>query len=213
MSYIIYLLHKDGYTHNDMHLGNIGVTFTKKKSIKIFEKNIPTFGIILQLIDYGDVKHNKFNLSSKKFIKNIAGHSNKSIPCDSEINTYKHNMKFEIMHTLSNIFIEDDHFYKQLGDMYPNFDIIPNKAMEFDKTDESKFIKSFAKTSNMFEVLRLYMVLNPSKYLKFLLGDKYKPLEIKYLLSPDDVIYLCINLPIEKSDDIKKIIDYFMLKL
>ena len=57
-------MHKEGYTHNDLHPGNIGIIYTDKKYIKIFDENVPTFGYQVNFIDYGYALHNKFKLDT-----------------------------------------------------------------------------------------------------------------------------------------------------
>lgn len=55
--YIAYLLEKMGYIHNDLHFGNIMYKkVSKTTKIKIFDKEIPTFGYIYKAIDYDDIK-------------------------------------------------------------------------------------------------------------------------------------------------------------
>jgi hypothetical protein len=60
-AYIIDLLNKNGYSHNDLHSENIGVKYTKKKYIKIYDKDIPTFGYIYKAIDYGSMTSDKWS--------------------------------------------------------------------------------------------------------------------------------------------------------
>jgi serine/threonine protein kinase len=55
MVFIFYLLEKNNFYHQDIHLGNIGYTKTNKKTIKIFGFDIPTYGYIFSLIDYGSM--------------------------------------------------------------------------------------------------------------------------------------------------------------
>lgn len=47
---IVYILHEHGYTHNDLHLDNIGVKYTDKKYITILGKQVPTYGRLIQPI-------------------------------------------------------------------------------------------------------------------------------------------------------------------
>ncbi len=58
--YIIYILHLHGYTHCDLNLGNIALKKTNNKYITILNKQIPTYGYYVQLIDYGSIEHNKY---------------------------------------------------------------------------------------------------------------------------------------------------------
>jgi len=55
ITYILYLLNKYRYSHNDIHTKNIGYIKTNKEYIKIFGNKIPTFGYIYKLIDYGEI--------------------------------------------------------------------------------------------------------------------------------------------------------------
>lgn len=55
MVYIFYLLEKNRFYHQDIHLGNITFTKTNKKFIKIFGFDIPTYGYLFSLIDYGSM--------------------------------------------------------------------------------------------------------------------------------------------------------------
>ncbi len=54
-SYIVYLMKKHKYSHNDFHSGNIGVNYVKNKYIKILGHNVPTFGYCYCAIDHGSV--------------------------------------------------------------------------------------------------------------------------------------------------------------
>jgi len=53
--YTLYLIHSNGYTHNDLNLGNIMYTKTKKKYINILNLSVPTMGYIFSIIDYGNI--------------------------------------------------------------------------------------------------------------------------------------------------------------
>lgn len=61
--YIVYLINKNGYFHNDFHPGNIGFVKTNKKTINILGNEIPTHGYLIKAIDYGLVLHDKFHMS------------------------------------------------------------------------------------------------------------------------------------------------------
>lgn len=58
MVYIFYILEKNRFYHQDIHLGNIAFTKTNKKTIKIFGFDVPTHGYIYSLIDYGNMTRN-----------------------------------------------------------------------------------------------------------------------------------------------------------
>ena len=60
---IMLTLYKGGYSHNDMHFGNIMVTKTSKKYFTLNNKKIPYCGYQLNSIDYGEVLHKKFGIN------------------------------------------------------------------------------------------------------------------------------------------------------
>jgi len=64
--YIIYLMQKEGYYHNDLTMQNIGYVTTTKKSLTIFGHVIPTHGYLIQAIDYGKALHAKYELTDKE---------------------------------------------------------------------------------------------------------------------------------------------------
>jgi serine/threonine protein kinase len=72
--YIAYVIQLDGYMHRDFKPKNIGIVYTKDKYVMILDKKIPTNGMILQAIDYGNVIHksykhtNDFYVIFEKFI-------------------------------------------------------------------------------------------------------------------------------------------------
>lgn len=59
MTYIFYLLEKNGYYHCDINSSNIAFTKTNRKSIKIFGFDVPTHGYIFSLIDYSKLTKTK----------------------------------------------------------------------------------------------------------------------------------------------------------
>jgi hypothetical protein len=54
--YILTILQKERWTHNDFHPGNIGLVMTKRKYIKINGTMLPTHDYLVQAIDYGSVR-------------------------------------------------------------------------------------------------------------------------------------------------------------
>lgn len=58
--YCVYLMRKHGYSHNDLDPRNIAYKKTNEKYINIFNLQIPTFGYIYSLIDYGNIYHKKY---------------------------------------------------------------------------------------------------------------------------------------------------------
>ena len=66
---IMLTLYKGGYSHNDMHSGNIMVIKTSKKYFTLNNKKIPYCGYMLSAIDYGEVLHKKFGIKYKLFLE------------------------------------------------------------------------------------------------------------------------------------------------
>jgi hypothetical protein len=64
---IMLLLYKGGYSHNDLHPGNIMINKTTIKYFSLNGKKIPTYGYLLSAIDYGEVLHKKFGIKYKGY--------------------------------------------------------------------------------------------------------------------------------------------------
>jgi len=71
---IMIILYEGGYSHNDLHAGNIMLNFTEEKTFKFLNKRIPFNGLQITAIDYGEVLHKKFKINYKNgndvFLKN-----------------------------------------------------------------------------------------------------------------------------------------------
>jgi serine/threonine protein kinase len=63
---ILMILFKGGYSHNDLHTGNIMIKPTKEKYFEFQGHKIPFEGLQIIAIDYGEVLHNKFGINYKK---------------------------------------------------------------------------------------------------------------------------------------------------
>ena len=66
---IMLTVYKGGYSHNDMHFGNIMVKKTSKKYFILNNKKIPYCGYMLSSIDYGEVLHKKFGIKYNNYNK------------------------------------------------------------------------------------------------------------------------------------------------
>uniref|UniRef100_A0A6C0ECW0 Protein kinase domain-containing protein n=1 Tax=viral metagenome TaxID=1070528 RepID=A0A6C0ECW0_9ZZZZ len=53
--YATYLMHSNNFYHQDIRTTNIGYVKTNLTHIKILKYNIPTYGYIFSLIDYGSI--------------------------------------------------------------------------------------------------------------------------------------------------------------
>ena len=60
ISYAFHLMHINNYIHGDPFSKNICYKKTKLKKIKILDLDIPTYGYIFSLIDYGTIVNYKF---------------------------------------------------------------------------------------------------------------------------------------------------------
>lgn len=202
--YIIYLMNKHGYTHNDVHYGNIGIIYTKKKYINIFDHNIPTYGYQLQIIDYGYVLHNNF-----EFIERIEmGNKN-------ERDVHNKGMESEIKIVISRLLVNNSKFYKTLQKKQ----IKIKWAEIFEKfydSNKGKILQTLFPQNiiSKNDLLNLYMLINPIEWEKVILEENFKKyIPIRKLLQPEDWIFTLQNTPIKQSDDIKNIVLYFIMKL
>jgi len=68
---IVLILHRGKYSHDDIHSDNLMIHKTNDEFFKLNELEVPYFGYQIVLIDYGQVKHNKFkvNKHSSDFFK------------------------------------------------------------------------------------------------------------------------------------------------
>lgn len=68
---IIMLLHKGGYSHNDLHTDNIMICKTNKKYFIMNDKKIKYHGYQLSAIDYGEILHKKFKIKYGNYTNNF----------------------------------------------------------------------------------------------------------------------------------------------
>lgn len=76
IAWINHLIHKGGYWHRDLHMGNIMVEKTKQKKLRLGGFEISTYGYQLSAIDYGFVLHRKYQSNSTEaidFVDNKSG--------------------------------------------------------------------------------------------------------------------------------------------
>ena len=138
---MILILYNNGYSHNDLHLGNIMIKNTDEKYFKFMNKKIPYNVYQLMLIDYGLVLHKKYGIKYKNFSKlfltdrtkymfneiyngtfNVISNSSKKIddcekskklkPWEHKINTY------DDYSIIKQIILNHSHFYIMSKDKY-----------------------------------------------------------------------------------------------
>jgi len=182
--YIVYLINKEGYYHRDLHPKNIGVIHTEEEFIRIFDKDVPTHGYILQAIDYGMVIHSKYELDENERLQ--LEHDN-----DLYQNVYK--IIFKIM-------------LKNLIEKYPDIDInqiVP--ISEEDKDVINIIINKFGIGTNKyvyFEEL-LYKILFFDKFQEQIgICEKVKLFKF---LSIENVKYI-----FENYDNLENILRYLI---
>jgi len=66
---ITHVLYQAGYSHSDLHTGNIMINKTNDKYFDFMGKKISYRGYQLSAIDYGEVLHKKFNIKYKAWRK------------------------------------------------------------------------------------------------------------------------------------------------
>jgi hypothetical protein len=66
LAYIIYLIRKEKFIHNDFGPNNVGIKKTSKTYINIHNYRIPTYGYVYVALDYGKILHHNFILSKNE---------------------------------------------------------------------------------------------------------------------------------------------------
>ena len=185
---IVNILEKNKYIHGDFHIGNIGYIKTDKKTIKVLNHTIPTFGYIFKAIDYGSVMHPSYKLSK----------NNK--------NYYKYTFRTEFMSVIQTVMMDKEKF----------FDFTFHNKIKLDyKQDLKKILKSNLKdvlkeyTSNPDFIFTLSEVLYPEIFQKIILGKNLRDIiPITLYFDPVDFIYIIVC-----DLDLNKIIDYCKMKI
>lgn len=192
-THIIWLLSTAGYSHNDLHMGNIGVIYTKKKCINILNNkiSIPTYGNIFVALDFGNLTNSSWELSSyeKKFksgdvlriITSLINYKNKFMRNDKPSN------KIFSFKNLSNDVVKKIKKTKEWIDM--------NGGLKKSNDSDYKIV--------------LFQVLYPKIFQEILLGDDFVEVnELEYLIDLKDIIYF-----ITHKSNLKKIIKYFVCRI
>ena len=158
--YIVYLLDKHGYMHGDLHTNNIGLVKTDKKFITILGKRIKTHGYLIQLIDYGSILHRKYIMTKAQ--KKIYEES-------SDLHSILLTLLFEI-------------YYMKIMKKYKNINFYRDaKINKEDKLILQKYVPENRNNSRLLDFL--YKIVFVDKYLKEVVGEKYKSQE-NLLLQP-----------------------------
>ncbi len=212
-TYIVYLMNKHGFVHNDLHNQNVGVNYTTKKYINVFGKKIPTFGRMLCLIDYGRVLHSDFKLGHNKLVD------------EKEEVLYELNMESEIKRFLDWFVYQNVYYYlpeleplrkskKRSGAnptslmQYYMPDLFRTRAFEvFRKSQQRKYMEYFSPYLDT--QFFLYQLLYPEKFQKSLLGKDFKKVIPDIIALPIQDIIFISDYPVKNLEQKKFFINYF----
>jgi hypothetical protein len=198
LSYTIYIMNKNGYTHNDLHIFNIGVKNTKQKYITIFDKKIPTYGRIIKLIDYGAILHNKYTLHKNKL---LGIHESKLL---------SENLIKEIRRILDIVF--ELSFYDEIPIKFWEKWNNDKELNNFLNSEESILVNNLVQNNN--DKYNLFMILYPERAQKMMLKSQFKKTINNIIRVPiEDIIFLLNATHINDYTDIKIIILYLINKL
>jgi len=183
--YAVYLMHKNGYVHMDLHLGNIGVKMTDKKFVKIFGRDVPTFGYQIQLLDFGFVLNKKYILTK------------------DEKRLLKLGMDLEILSAFNTLSVEMGKVYE----MAPKNYTYEMGLKSFLRTPEYDLMGRFVEEENF--RFYLYQIIYPKKFQVSMLGDSFRELLPYWILvRMEDIIFVLRSVKFPKT-----IIKYFISKL
>jgi serine/threonine protein kinase len=135
ISYIYLLLQKYGYTHNDLHGENIGVSYVNKnKKIDILKYKFPTLGIQYKALDFGMVMHDKYQMNKEEKImhkfhktdeinrvirKLVSFENSKLITSDKNINVFNQIKKHFLFKTTGQFLNDIDDRFILFQILYP----------------------------------------------------------------------------------------------
>lgn len=196
--YIVYLFHQGKYNHGDLHAGNIGVLYVnKQKTINIFGKKIPTYGIQLQVIDYDGILQYDTMSSTKNY--------------QQWDNTEKeHFIEHDILDKIliCNIMTNASKYWQFIKDNNIKLKgIEEDKKKIFNQKNEIKIINEM--TNNDIIKFNLFEFLFTTKFQKVILGKKFiNKLPIEYYIPHEDILFSYIN-----YNNTELLINYYINKL
>jgi hypothetical protein len=189
MVYVIYLMRKNHFSHNDLHNRNITYKKTNRKYIKLGNLKVKTHRYIYSVIDYGEVVHPSF--------EGLSEYHHKLINNDTA----------DISQFLSQLLIGNNsgfwdlirhHKLKNYDKMGKNI----RKSKEYKKLKEK-----YDFTEDNDEDILLFDGIYPEIILKFAGVKKMLPKYKRRLISINDYIFMWKN-----RRNLKKIITYFTNK-
>ena len=176
MIYIVYLMSREGFFHNDFHGKNIGLTKTNKKYITVLNKKINTHGYLVQAIDYELNLHKNYKLLGWQKVK---------LTNDNDI--------FTIINLLLFDFADLKHYYKDV-------DIKEFNAIKIAKEDE-KLLLGYLKNLDLskenynFLLQILFKLIFYEKYERIILGDKFtKAIPPRLYVPMNVILYMIVHI-------------------
>jgi hypothetical protein len=162
--YIVYLIQINNYSHNDLHLDNLGMNKTSKKSIKILGNRINTHGYYIVAIDYDRIVSNKYSLNDNdmRILKN-----------ESDL--------IDFFNSLIIIYYLDFSAEYPDEDMYEAPSIKPSHEKYLQKYINRNIFSSDVMYNQMLSAI--YKIVYYKKYQKFILGNTFtEPVKLtKYI--------------------------------
>lgn len=187
LTYTIQLLHSANYIHSDIHNRNIGwVKTSKTTKIKLGKLNIPTYGYIFKLIDYGMVSNGSNKMTKKEKVE------------------FANNFENELVLLVH--FMVDSAIYDYVNENKINMDFNADYE-KFKKTRYYNLIRKYS--TNKYIQMFLFDILFPSQYQSIAFGEYYTQTIPRKLFIPfEDIEYFILNY---KTPNL--IIKYFNNKL
>lgn len=168
--YIIRLIRRAGYTHNDLHIGNIG--FIKvNRDYKIKNLNIKSYGYQFSIIDYGMILHNRFELNRKDKKK----HKN-NLKYDGDLSKFfiytLLNIRFAIKESKDKLikYLLTDKYYLYQKIKYIILQIYPTLKNKFKEFENNKKINNI-----LYNQIIQFIAIYDKKFLCKMFNKRYKP--------------------------------------
>lgn len=184
VAFICFVMQIHGYTHNDLHLKNIGIIWTNDEHITLIDKKIKTYGIHVKALDFGIVLHNKYFLNKDETQIHKYGLVN-------DINRFVIRLvKFE--------YIEGNDVVKIIG-----WNDYPDTFDEFVSSSDYYLVED--RGINPYDRFYIYQMLYPDNFQKMFLKTKYKKTNkpiFRYDL--EHILYI-----FKHKLDLRKIMKYF----
>jgi hypothetical protein len=184
VTYICYLLNKSGYSHNDLHSGNIAFIKIPKNQFITIELNgnkynFKSYGYQFSIIDYGLILHKKFILTRKEKKTYV-----NSILYNKDLKTFFFCCLVRTLKLMSKKFSKQrKHLMEQLNILRPELykrikilitSIYPSMIKYYNEYEKEGISNKLL----LIEVIQ-YLVIYDKKFLSELFNEKIKPNRIE----------------------------------